>query len=91
VSLPRKPKRTNSALKSRREVIRQLVALPAAFSIVPLSLGGRLTAHEHVVGMAAQHPCPTDWTFVGEMGVNGKKMCVYRDAGGGLHAIQCPV
>ncbi len=87
---PRKPKGRNSALTSRREAIRKLVSLPAAFSIVPLALGGNLAPHEHVLGMAAQPPCPNDWTFFGEMTVDGRKMCVYRDADGGLHAILCP-
>jgi hypothetical protein len=91
LSSQRKPDRNDSELVSRRKVIGQLVALPAAFSIVPLRLEGRATPHEHVVGMAAQHPCPNTWTFVGEMTVNGRRMCAYQDPEGGLHAVECPV
>ena len=83
------PKWISSAFVSRREVIRHLVTLPPAFSILPLSLAGRPEPHEHVLGMAAQHPCPNTWTVVGEMTVNGKKMCVYRAADGGIHAVAC--
>ena len=85
-----KPKGGDSAHTSRREVIPKLVTLPAAITNVPLALDGRLTPHDHVVGMPAQHPCPNGWTFFGEMSIDGQKMCVYRDGDGGLHAIECP-
>ena len=90
MSTQRKPEPLDSSLVSRRKIICQLAALPAAFSIVPLDLQGRAMPHEHIVGTSAQHPCPNTWTFVGEMIVNGKRMCAYRDPEGGLHAVECP-
>lgn len=89
MSTKRKPKLPSSELTSRRQVIRQLVALPAAFTILPLALEGRSAPHDHVVGMAAAHPCPGNWTFIGEMVVNGVRMCVYRDPEGVMHAVAC--
>lgn len=89
MSTPRKPRRTSAELSSRRDMIRKLIALPAAFTLMPLDLQGRSKPHEHVVGMAAEPPCPPDWIYIGDLVVRGVRYCVYLDAEGLMHAVKC--
>ncbi len=75
--------------KASASTKRKKFSLPRAFKLLPVTLKGRVKKHRHVVGAAAEAPCPPGWTFDSYITIGGHRYCIYRNEQGGILLVLC--